>query len=824
MNWFDRLSIYLAIFLQAKFPFCCYQKECSIQSVLDIPNFKSNFTHMTVHGADTVLLGGVNYIYRVFAGNLTLDKTEKLGPRYINSNPDIMYDSHVKVFLEIRKSNGETKELILCTIDYQFRCERRDITTLYVLSVTNFGLSGLLINNSALANSVAFIAPESDLYNSSVSIALYMGLSWSNTAPSIFRDILASFSRRSLNNFTLTYSGLLSKSAIIVDQQIRGSFPIQYMYGFASGLFSYVLTIQKSSVLSEDYITKLIRVCQSDKSFKSYSETPLRCEYEGKKMDFLQTAYTGKPGHLLAKSLGISPEDDLLFGIFGSKFQENRLTTRDEESALCVYTLRSIDLILKRNIQTCFQGIGNIGPDHVVPPLNCRTANIPIGDNYCGQYDVNHPINGPEPIQSQGILSFNRSASSIIAFPAQNGDTIIILGLQEGTIQKIRIRSILFVEEYGEIKLTIGIPILQLTLPAMAQNNVFVLTSKKMIKIAVEVCSCYDSCVDCLRDPFCGWNIQTHSCFVLENETDQNSTAQQCPSVSHINRTKDISSALQNINPSTDWTENITKNEIILTVVNFPKLRGKYTCVFKRYGTALKTDGERLYMERIHCAMPMGKDLQLYPFVKDSLGFELSVMLENTSILSTSVSIKPCEIRQTPCIDKNCIVHGYWSSFCPYGEWSNCTKTCGGGTQIRTRQRTCSDPPPSEEGKFCEGEATETESRECNLEKCPIYGTWTSFQPVQNWSVCSESCGWGNQSLRKMRTCILTTSTNKTNVCSGSTLKYEIRTCFDSRCIFDQVFPAESDKMPAVAFSLVIVVLVMIVITTQSFTFTIVES
>ena len=137
-----------------------------------------------------------------------------------------MYDSHVKVFLEIRKSNGETKELILCTIDYQFRCERRDITTLNVLSVTSFGLSGRLINNSALANSVAFIAPESDLYNSSVPIALYMGLSWSNTAPSIFRDILASFSRRSLNNFTLTYSGLLSKSAIIVDQQIRGSFPI----------------------------------------------------------------------------------------------------------------------------------------------------------------------------------------------------------------------------------------------------------------------------------------------------------------------------------------------------------------------------------------------------------------------------------------------------------------------------------------------------------------------------------------------------------------------------------------------------------------------
>ena len=65
-----------------------------------------------------------------------------------------------------------------------------------------------------------------------------------------------------------------------------------------------------------------------------------------------------------------------------------------------------------------------------------RFQNIPIGDGYCGQYDVNHPINEPEPVQSKGILSFNTSASSIIAFPAQNGDTIFF-GLQEGTIKKV---------------------------------------------------------------------------------------------------------------------------------------------------------------------------------------------------------------------------------------------------------------------------------------------------------------------------------------------------------------------------------------------------
>ena len=66
-------------------------------------------------------------------------------------------------------------------------------------------------------------------------------------------------------------------------------------------------------------------------------------------------------------------------------------------------------------------------------------------------------------------------------------------------------------------------------------------------------------------------------------------------------------------------------HQIILTVVNLPQLRGQYTCVFKGYGAALKTDGERLYMESIHCAMPTGKDLQLYPFVKGVLfGFRLN--------------------------------------------------------------------------------------------------------------------------------------------------------------------------------------------------------
>lgn len=66
----------------------------------------------------------------------------------------------------------------------------------------------------------------------------------------------------------------------------------------------------------------------------------------------------------------------------------------------------------------------------------------------------------------------------------------------------------------------------------------------------------------------------------------------------------------------------------------------------------------------------------------------------------------------------NNIVHGFWSSFGSFGDWSNCTESCGGGIKNRTRFRTCTDPPPSDGGNPCDGEATDSEEQKCNIEDC----------------------------------------------------------------------------------------------------------
>ena len=53
--------------------------------------------------------------------------------------------------------------------------------------------------------------------------------------------------------------------------------------------------------------------------------------------------------------------------------------------------------------------------------------------------------------------------------------------------------------------------------------------------------------------------------------------------------------------------------------------------------------------------------------------------------------------------------------FTPFGAWSDCSATCGGGVQ--SRMRTCTNPTPQFMGNDCEGVLVETKM--CNVQLCP---------------------------------------------------------------------------------------------------------
>ncbi|XP_064626789.1 SCO-spondin-like isoform X2 [Lineus longissimus] len=96
----------------------------------------------------------------------------------------------------------------------------------------------------------------------------------------------------------------------------------------------------------------------------------------------------------------------------------------------------------------------------------------------------------------------------------------------------------------------------------------------------------------------------------------------------------------------------------------------------------------------------------------------------------------PCEgeaSEEGECNTHPCPVDGYWKQ---WGDWQQCDKTCGGGKQSRTRK--CK--PEMYGGKPCQGSATE--ERNCAEDPCPVDGYW---KPWTDWTDCSVSCGGGTQ-------------------------------------------------------------------------------
>nr|XP_022339841.1 semaphorin-5B-like isoform X4 [Crassostrea virginica] len=93
------------------------------------------------------------------------------------------------------------------------------------------------------------------------------------------------------------------------------------------------------------------------------------------------------------------------------------------------------------------------------------------------------------------------------------------------------------------------------------------------------------------------------------------------------------------------------------------------------------------------------------------------------------------------CNTHSCPINGNWGS---WGSYGSCTKTCGGGTQQRSRS--CNNPAPQYGGANCAGSSVSSQS--CNTHNCPIDGQWTSWG---SYGSCTVTCGGGLQS--RSRSC-----------------------------------------------------------------------
>jgi hypothetical protein len=114
------------------------------------------------------------------------------------------------------------------------------------------------------------------------------------------------------------------------------------------------------------------------------------------------------------------------------------------------------------------------------------------------------------------------------------------------------------------------------------------------------------------------------------------------------------------------------------------------------------------------------------------------------------------------CREQLCIFSTFWSA------WSPCTKTCGGGVQFRSRA-SCPEGPPK-----CNVEKTE---QTCNKAECPQWSDW------EQWSACSRPCGKG-QRVRTRRCPVV-------NGCTGQGRQIDPKPCNDVPCLDAPLHPAE---------------------------------
>lgn len=189
-----------------------------------------------------------------------------------------------------------------------------------------------------------------------------------NTVTSMFQPphVLHSISVRRLKETQDGFEFLTDQSYIDILPQFRDSYPIKYVHAFENDHFVYFLTVQRESLDSQAFHTRIVRFCTLDSEMRSYMEMPLECIFTEKRrkrsirkevFNILQAAYVSKPGAVLAHEMGLGLNDDILYGVFAqSKPDSSEPTNR---SAVCAVSVRTINeffnkIVDKQNMK-CLQ-------------------------------------------------------------------------------------------------------------------------------------------------------------------------------------------------------------------------------------------------------------------------------------------------------------------------------------------------------------------------------------------------------------------------------------------------------------------------------------
>ncbi|CAG08637.1 unnamed protein product [Tetraodon nigroviridis] len=212
--------------------------------------------------------------------------------------------------------------------------------------------------------------------------------------------------------------------------------------GFVYFLFSRTLDGSDNKNL-----TFVSRLCEEDQHYYSHTELQLSCG-EDNRYNKVQAGYVATPGKELARAMSESgslgmPESKFLFVVASSEEDER-------DSALCMYSLRSINQRLVDIISACYSDSGMISDEPAVDmPYFFKTAfctsNIAkdtLKNFKCGADFL------PSPLASKPRFALKAKAQltrpgllTAVAVAVENDHTVAFLGNDQGGILKVHLTA-----------------------------------------------------------------------------------------------------------------------------------------------------------------------------------------------------------------------------------------------------------------------------------------------------------------------------------------------------------------------------------------------
>ncbi|XP_078402711.1 plexin-A2-like [Cetorhinus maximus] len=633
-----------------------------------IQNREWTLNHLAVHSiTGNVYVGAVNWIYKL-SSNLTLLLKHKTGPEEDNKscypplivqpcNEPLTMTNNVNKLLLIDYSENR---LLACGSLFQGVCKLLRLDDLFILvepshkkehylsSVNETGTMYGVIVSSEGSDSKLFIGTAVDGKQDYFPTISSRKLPQDPESSAMFDYVLHS-------DFVASLIKIPSDTLAMVSH-----FDIFYIYGFSNGNFVYFLTVQPEtegvtgSTNDQFYTSRIVRLCKEDPKFHSYVSLPVGCVKNGIEYRLLQAAYLSKPGSVLAKSLNISTDDDVLFTIF-SKGQKQYKHPPDE-SALCVFVVKYINQQIKDRLQSCYRGEGNLELNWLLgKDVRCTHAPVPIDDDFCG-LDINQPLGGSVLVEGITVFTEDRDRMTSVASYVYNDHSVVFVGTKSGRLKKIRVDG---PPDGGGHYETVhvmvdGRMILRDMGFSTDQQYLYVMSERQLSRVPVESCEQYGTCSKCLSsgDPHCGWCVLHNMC----------SRRDKCERSVEPYR---FAAAIEQCVKLSIQPNSISVSEhsvpLILKVSDVPDLSAGVVCAF---GGLTEVNGQAID-DKIMCISPAAKDVPPILADQDWIGVSLQLKSKETGKMFASTEFKffNCSVHQL-CL--SCVTSAFRCHWCKY--------------------------------------------------------------------------------------------------------------------------------------------------------------